>query len=40
MWKDIIGYEDIYQINEYGDIRDTETKTIRSPYIYLIKVIK
>lgn len=33
MWKDIIGYEDIYQINEYGDIRDTETKTTRSPYI-------
>ena len=33
MWKQIIGFENIYEINEYGDIRNIETGEIRSPYI-------
>jgi hypothetical protein len=33
MWKDVLGYENIYQINEYGDIKDVRSKKLRSPYI-------
>lgn len=33
MWKDIIGFEGIYEINEYGDIRDFQTKKLRKYYI-------
>ncbi len=33
IWKQIIGFENIYEINEYGDIRNSITKEIRSPYI-------
>lgn len=33
MWKDIINYEGIYQINEYGDIISVGTGRILSPYI-------
>lgn len=32
MWKDIIGYENLYYINEYGDIKNNKGK-ILSPYI-------
>lgn len=33
MWKDIKDYEGLYQINEFGDVRNAVTKEIRSPYI-------
>ena len=33
MWKDVIGYENIYQINEYGDIKDLRTGKLRAPYV-------
>lgn len=33
MIKDIIGYEGIYQINEYGDIRRTDDFKLMRPYI-------
>lgn len=33
MIKDIIGYEGIYQINEYGDVRRTSDFKIIRPYI-------
>lgn len=41
MWKDIEGYEDFYEINEYGEIRNKKTKQIRklkphkNGYIYI-----
>lgn len=33
MWKPIINYEEIYEINEYGDIRNILTGRIISPYL-------
>lgn len=33
MMKDIIGYEGIYQINEYGEIRRADTFKLMRPYI-------
>lgn len=33
MWKPIINYENIYEINEYGDIRRINTTHILKPYI-------
>lgn len=33
MWKDIIGFEGIYEINENGDIRDFKSKQLRNYYI-------
>ena len=33
MIKDIIGYEGIYQINEYGDIRRTKDFKLIRPYV-------
>lgn len=33
MIKDIIGYEGIYQINEYGDIRRSDNFKLMHPYI-------
>lgn len=33
MIKDIMGYEGIYQINEYGDIRRADNFKIIRPYI-------
>lgn len=33
MWKDIIGFEEIYQINEYGDVLDKKSGRLMSPYI-------
>ena len=32
MWKDIIGFENLYKINEYGDVINSNGKYI-SPYI-------
>ena len=33
MMKDIIGFEGLYQINEYGEIRRTDTFKLIRPYI-------
>ena len=33
MWKEIIDFEGLYEINEYGEIRNIITNEIRSPYI-------
>ena len=33
MWKSIINYENIYEINEYGEIRSVYTKNILKPYL-------
>ena len=33
MWKDIIGFEGIYKINEYGDVMKISSGKILSPYI-------
>lgn len=33
MWKDIQNYEGIYQINEFGDIKNKITGELRLPYI-------
>lgn len=33
MWKDIIGFEGIYKIDEYGTVLNVLTNSIRSPYI-------
>lgn len=33
MWKDIQNYEGIYQINEFGDVKNITTGEIRLPYI-------
>lgn len=32
-WKDIINFEELYEISEYGDIRSKKTQKILSPYI-------
>lgn len=33
MWKDIIGYEGLYKINEFGDIYSIRLNRLLSPYI-------
>jgi hypothetical protein len=33
MWKPIINYEDIYEINEYGEIRRIDSNHILKPYL-------
>ena len=33
MWKDVVGFEGIYEINEFGDIRNAIDKTPRKFYI-------
>lgn len=33
MWKDIIGYEGLYKINEYGDVLSLVSNKILSNYI-------
>lgn len=33
MWTDIIGFEQYYQINEYGDILSKTTNQMLSPYV-------
>lgn len=36
MWKDIIGFEGIYKINEYGDVIDSNGN-LKSPYLKTTK---
>lgn len=33
MWKDIIGFEGLYKINEYGDVFSIRSNKLLSPYI-------
>ncbi len=33
MWKDIIGFEGIYKLNEYGDVFSLKSNKILTPYI-------
>lgn len=33
MWKDIIGFENLYKINEHGDVFSIRSQKIISPYI-------
>lgn len=32
IWKDVFGYEGLYQVSEYGDIRSARTGKLLKPY--------
>jgi hypothetical protein len=33
MWRDVVGYEGLYEVSDAGSIRNAHTKKIKKPYI-------